>query len=278
MSVIEKSAADDPRPALARTEGGFGPEGGSRLQIEYGSQTDLGRTRSSNEDSYSASPDKKLFLVADGMGGHAAGEVASHLAATTMEKLVAGDDGPEEDLEDILRSAAEGANARVYESQAENPELAGMGSTLTALSFRGRRYYIAHVGDSRAYLLREGVLDQLTRDHSLVWHLYESGVLRKEELSSHPQKNLITRSIGPHSHIEVDVERGEAREGDVYLLCSDGLSDVVSDETIRSILADNRRSPQEMCDRLVKLANEAGGPDNITAVIVRLGNDTPRAR
>ena len=273
MSVLERGAADDPRPALARTEGGFGPEGGPRLHIEYGSQTDLGRTRSSNEDSFSARPEKKLFLVADGMGGHAAGEIASQLAATTMEELVVeGVSDPRDDLEEILRSAAEGANARVFESQAENPELAGMGSTLTALSFRDRRYYIAHVGDSRAYLLREGVLDQLTRDHSLVWHLYESGVLRKEELSSHPQKNLITRSIGPHSHIEVDVERGEARSGDVYLLCSDGLSDVVPDETIRTILADAARSPQEMCDRLVNLANEAGGPDNITAVVVRLGD------
>jgi protein phosphatase len=196
-----------------------------------------------------------------------------------MENLVAGVEASDEDLEDVLRTAAEGANARVYESQAENPELAGMGSTLTALSFRDRRYYIAHVGDSRAYLLREGVLDQLTRDHSLVWHLYESGVLRKDELSSHPQKNLITRSVGPHSHIEVDVERGEAREGDVYLLCSDGLSDVVPDEKIRVILSDSRRSPQEMCNQLVDLANEAGGPDNITAVVVRLEADgAPRPR
>ncbi|HYK90243.1 MAG TPA: SpoIIE family protein phosphatase, partial [Acidobacteriota bacterium] len=124
--------------------------------------------------------------------------------------------------------------------------------------------------DSRAYLLRDGILDQLTKDHSLVWHLLESGVLRKDELSSHPQKNLITRSIGPHPAVEVDLERGEAREGDVFLLCSDGLTDVVSDENIREILSDAGRSPQEASDILVATANMHGGPDNVTVVVVHL--------
>jgi PPM family protein phosphatase len=145
-----------------------------------------------------------------------------------------------------------------------------MGSTLTALTFRHDRYFIAQVGDSRAYLLREGTLEQLTRDHSLVWHLFESGILKKDELSSHPQKNLITRSIGPHPQIEVDVERGETREGDVYLLCSDGLTDVLSDENIRQILSDAEKSPQEICDLFVSRVNEGGGPDNVTAVVVKL--------
>ena len=166
--------------------------------------------RSSNEDSYAANAKKKLFLVADGMGGHAAGEIASQIAASTMEEVVSKSDDIR-DPEDLLRAAAREANARIYETQRQKPELAGMGSTLTVLSFRGTRYYVVQVGDSRAYLLRDGVLEQLTRDHSLVWHLFESGLLRKDELSSHPQKNLITRSIGPHPHIEVDVERGEAR-------------------------------------------------------------------
>jgi protein phosphatase len=246
----------------------------TRLHVEYGTQTDQGRARTSNEDSYAASVRKNFFLVADGMGGHAAGEVASHIAASTMENLMTSADSEEEDPERVLLDAAQGANARVYESQADDPELSGMGSTLTALTFRESRYFIAHVGDSRAYLLRDGVLEQLTRDHSLVWHLYESGMLKKEELSSHPQKNLITRSIGPHPHIEIDLERGDAREGDVFLLCSDGLTDVVSDETIREILANPGKSPQEMCDRLVDLANDAGGPDNITTVIVRVTPDS----
>ena len=148
-----------------------------------------------------------------------------------------------------------------------------MGSTLTALSFRNNRYYIVQVGDSRAYLLRDGQLEQLTRDHSLVWHLFESGILRKDELSSHPQKNLITRSIGPHPQIEVDIERGDAHIGDVYLLCSDGLTDVLSDDDIREILAETKKSPQEICDLLVNMANANGGPDNITAIVVRLEPD-----
>ena len=204
------------------------------------------------------------------MGGHAAGEVASQMAASTMEEVVCKSDDGNRDLEDVLRAAAREANERIYETQRQKPELAGMGSTLTVLSFRGSRYYIVQVGDSRAYLLRDGVLEQLTRDHSLVWRLFESGILRKDELSSHPQKNLITRSIGPHPYIEVDVERGEAREGDVYLLCSDGLTDVLTDDDIRGILDDPQKVPQEACDVLVNLANSRGGPDNITTVVVKL--------
>src|SRR5436309_1213405 len=226
--------------------------------------------RTSNEDSFAADRDTHLFLVADGMGGHAAGEVASQIAAVTMAEVVGKSNDSESALEAILGEAAKAANSRIYETQREKPELAGMGSTLTALTFRDNRYYIAQVGDSRAYLLREGQLEQLTRDHSLVWHLFESGILRKDELSSHPQKNLITRSIGPHPDIEVDVERGEVREGDVYLLCSDGLTDVLTDDDIREILDDPQKAPQEACDVLVNLANSRGGPDNITVVAVKL--------
>jgi len=229
--------------------------------------------RTSNEDSFAADRDTHLFLVADGMGGHAAGEVASQIAAVTMAEVVGKSNDSESELEEILREAAKEANSRIYETQREKPELAGMGSTLTALSFRNNRYYIVQVGDSRAYLLRDGQLEQLTRDHSLVWHLFESGILRKDELSSHPQKNLITRSIGPHPQIEVDIERGDAHIGDVYLLCSDGLTDVLSDDDIREILAETKKSPQEICDLLVNMANANGGPDNITAIVVRLEPD-----
>jgi len=243
------------------------------LQIRFGTQSNQGMVRSSNEDSFAADPVKRLFLVADGMGGHAAGEVASQIAAATMTEVVGPVNDSGEEFEEVLRAAAEAANSRIYETQREKPELAGMGSTLTALTFRDNLYYIAQVGDSRAYLLREGQLEQLTRDHSLVWHLFESGILRKEELSSHPQKNLITRSIGPHAQIEVDIERGDARPGDVYLLCSDGLTDVLSDDDICEILSGVKKSPQEICDLLVDRANQNGGPDNVTAVVVRLEHD-----
>ncbi len=240
------------------------------MHIEFGSRSDQGKVRTSNEDSYAASAKHRLFLVADGMGGHAAGEVASQIAASTVEETIALHSGRGRDPEDALRLAVEEANSRIYEAARIKREFAGMGSTLTALSFRDNHYFIAHVGDSRAYLWRNGILDQLTKDHSLVWHLLESGVLRKDELSSHPQKNLITRSIGPHPAVEADLERGEAREGDVFLLCSDGLTDVVSDEDIGRILSETDKSPQEVGNLLVDTANRHGGPDNITVVVVRL--------
>jgi protein phosphatase len=243
------------------------------LHTRYGSRTDQGRVRTSNEDCYAASAKTNLFLIADGMGGHAAGEIASQIAATTVDELVRAyaSLAPEE----TLRRAAEEANARVYNTQRNRPDLAGMGSTLTALYLRNSHYYIAHVGDSRAYLLRDGVLNQLTRDHSLVWQLFENGVLTKEELPKHPHKNLITRSVGPHPNVEIDLEKGEARQGDVYLLCSDGLTDVVSDANIRALLSDERKTPQEIGDELVASANLNGGPDNVTVIVVRLQPGDP---
>ncbi len=240
------------------------------MHIEFGTHSHQGRVRTSNEDSYAANSKNRIFVVADGMGGHAAGEIASQIAASTVEEWVASRQHAGDRLEDTLRAAAQEANSRIYETQRKRAEFAGMGSTLTILSFRDKMYYIAHVGDSRAYLLREGNLDQLTRDHSLVWHLFESGVLHKEELSAHPQKNLITRSIGPHPQVEVDLEQGEAREGDIYLLCSDGLTDVLSDEHIRDVLSDNQGSAQQLGEALVNAANQGGGPDNITVVVVKL--------
>ncbi len=240
------------------------------MRIRYGSQSNQGRVRTSNEDSFFANGRTRLFLVADGMGGHAAGEVASHIASTTIQEILVTPGSSQDDPAEALRSAAQAANARIYEAQRETLEYLGMGSTLSALMFRGSNYYIAHVGDSRAYLLREGTLDQLTRDHSVVWHLYESGVLRKEDLSKHPQKNLIIRSIGPHPQVEVDIESGEARERDLFLLCSDGLTDVLPDEAIQRIVSDPAKSPQELADTLVNAANDGGGPDNVTVVVVRL--------
>ena len=239
------------------------------MHTEFGVQSDRGKIRTSNEDCYVASNKNMLFLVADGMGGHAAGEIASQIAASTVEEVISKGADPEAEPEDVLRFAVEEANSRIYQAQRQRAEYEGMGSTLTVLAFRDNHYYIAHVGDSRAYLFRDGILDQLTQDHSLVWQLYESGILSKAELSHHPQKNLITRSIGPHFQVEVDLEGGPAYEGDVFLLCSDGLTDVLTDDDIRRVLSDNSKTPQELSEFLVNAANAGGGPDNVTAVVVR---------
>jgi serine/threonine protein phosphatase PrpC len=247
------------------------------LGIQFGSRTHQGRVRTSNEDCFVANPDTGLFLVADGMGGHAAGEIASGLAATTMDDMVTAKGSAGQEPAEILRLATMAANSRVLEAQRKDRALAGMGSTLTALLVRGARYSIAHVGDSRAYQLRDGTLQQLTRDHSLVWHLFENGVLEKVDLVRHPQKNLITRSIGSHPQVEIDIEEGEGRAGDLYLLCSDGLTDGVSDEGIRGLMIAAEKTPQEMADNLVNAANEAGGPDNITVVVVRLDDGSRQA-
>jgi len=208
------------------------------------------------------------------MGGHAAGEIASQIAAATVDEYVASAARSSMPPDQILLAAAQEANARIYQTQRMKPEFAGMGSTLTALMILGEHYYVAHVGDSRAYLVRDSTISQVTRDHSLVWHLYETGMLRKDELSSHPQKNLITRSIGPHPQVEIDLEQGPTREGDTFLLCSDGLTDVVSDDNLRRILSDKERSPQQIGETLVAEANVRGGPDNITVVIVRVESGT----
>ena len=239
------------------------------MRIEYGIRSDRGKVRTSNEDACIASAESGMFLVADGMGGHAAGEVASQIAASTIEEIISGANR-ELNPEVLLRRAVEQANRRVYEAQMLKREYRGMGSTLTVLTLRKNRYYIAQVGDSRAYVLRNGILDQQTQDHSLVWPLYKSGALRKEDISRHPQKNFITRSIGTYPQVEADFKKGDAQEGDIFLLCSDGLTDVLSDQDILEVLSDNSKNPQQSSDRLIDAANRAGGPDNITAVVVSL--------
>jgi protein phosphatase len=203
------------------------------------------------------------------MGGHAAGEIASQIAASTVQEVVSGNVSGL-NMEDLLQLAVLKANASVFETQKLRPECRGMGSTLTVLAFLDNHYYIAQVGDSRAYLYRNKALNQLTRDHSLVWPLFESGIIAKDDISRHPQKNLITRSIGTQPQVEADLQKGPALAGDIFLLCSDGLTDVLSDREIFHILSDANHNPQELSDLLVKAANAGGGPDNITTVVVYL--------
>jgi len=239
------------------------------LHIEWGARSDQGKVRDSNEDTCIVRIQHKIFLVADGMGGHAAGEIASQIAASTIEEFASEldqDSNPDE----VLKHAVQEANTRVYETQMQKPEFRGMGSTLTILAFSDSRFYIAQVGDSRAYLLRNGTLNQLTRDHSVVWPLYENGILTKEDISKHPQKNLITRSIGTYPQVEADLQNDIADENDIFLLCSDGLTDVLSDLDIAGTLTIQGKSTQELTELLIDAANDAGGPDNITVVVVRI--------
>jgi serine/threonine protein phosphatase PrpC len=239
------------------------------LHIESGAGSNQGKVRTSNEDSFVADVGNKVFLVADGMGGHAAGEIASQIAAATVNEVFS-EQHPDLSPDDLLRLAVQRANARIYDTQAAKPEFRGMGSTLTILAFSGSAYWVAQVGDSRAYLLRNGTLTQLTRDHSLIWPLFENGILAKEDISKHPQKNLITRSVGTYPQVEVDLYSDAACEGDVYLLCSDGLTDVMPDREIARVLSRPESPPQDLSETLIDSANAAGGPDNITVVVARL--------
>lgn len=242
-------------------------------------RSDTGRVRDSNEDSLLDRPDAGLFAVADGMGGHAAGEVASRIAVEALEEALAGGDGGEDDDDgggppsgDRVAQAIRAANRRILEDADRNPERAGMGTTLTALALgEAGRWRIGHVGDSRAYVLREGALRQLTTDHSWVGRRVDAGELTKEEARRHPMSSVLERALGTAREVEVDVEEGEARPGDLYLLCSDGLTDTLPDAEIRSILRE-AEGLDAAADRLVHAANEAGGPDNVTVVLARVAS------
>jgi serine/threonine protein phosphatase PrpC len=225
--------------------------------------TDTGRQRRANEDSMLArSP---LFVVADGMGGAQAGEVASRLAIESFQRGL--DDTT--DAEGSLAAYARAANVSIHERSQANAEHAGMGTTLTAVYVGAEEVAIAHVGDSRAYCLRDGELLRLTDDHSLVDELIRQGKLTPEEAVEHPQRSVITRALGPEPEVEIDTRSYRARDGDVYLLCSDGLTTMVPDPLLAEILLAHGRL-RDAGEALIAAANEAGGRDNITVVLLRV--------
>jgi serine/threonine protein phosphatase PrpC len=226
-------------------------------------KTDTGRQRRDNEDNaFARAP---LFVVADGMGGAQAGEVASRIAVEAFEQELPASGNPEERLASCVREA----NRRIYElSQAEH-ERAGMGTTLTAAYLDDADVAIAHVGDSRAYLFRDGSLTRLTQDHSLVEELVRRGKLTEEQAAEHPQRSIITRALGPEPEVEVDTWSYPVRAGDVLLLCSDGLTSMINEEQISEVLA-SATTLEEAAARLIGEANEAGGRDNITVVLFRV--------
>jgi protein phosphatase len=229
-------------------------------------KTDTGRQRHANEDSYFARA--PLFAVADGMGGAQAGEVASRIAAGAFEHGVVGEGPAEGRLEEI----AQEANREIHKLAQEDSSRAGMGTTLTAVMLHDDEVALGHVGDSRAYVLRDGELKRLTKDHSLVEELRRQGRLTEEQAEEHPQRSIITRALGPEPKVNVDTMTFSARDGDVFLLCSDGLTTMVGDEEIREILV-GARSLRSAVNRLVEAANRGGGRDNITAVAFRLAEE-----
>jgi protein phosphatase len=237
---------------------------------EHFEQTDTGRQRRANEDSmFARAP---VFAVADGMGGAQAGEVASRIAVEAFNRGLPDDGSPEQ----RLAAAAREANGRINAMSRAERDRAGMGTTLTAAYVGEEELSIAHVGDSRAYLLRDGELSRLTRDHSLVQALIDQNKLTEAEAAEHPQRSIITRALGPEAEVEVDTRTMRGRSGDVILLCSDGLTSMVGEGTVGEVLRE-ARSLRDAGRRLVEAANAAGGRDNITVVLFRL-EDVERAR
>lgn len=232
------------------------------LALRFAARSHTGLLREGNEDSVYAGP--RVLAVADGMGGHAAGEVASAVAIAALAPL--DEDVPGSDLLDVLRDRAVAANDHLRDMVSGDRGLDGMGTTLTALLFAGSRLGLIHIGDSRAYLLRDGVLTQITHDHTLVQALVDDGRISEEEAGSHPQRSLITRALDGREGIEPDLSVREVRAGDRYLLCTDGLTGPVGrSETLQEALA--IPEPQSACDRLVQLALRGGGPDNVTVIV-----------
>ena len=231
------------------------------LNLRYAALSDRGLIRDGNQDSVYAGP--RLLAVADGMGGMAAGDVASNLAIAAMSQL--DEDVPGDALVDALRNAVGAANEQLRETVRANPQMEGMGTTLTAMLFSGTRFGVVHVGDSRAYLVRDGVMAQITKDDSYVQMLVDEGRITPEEAVNHPQRSLITRAL-QGEEVEPEFSVREARAGDRYLICSDGLHGFVSNETITETIT---ATPDAAAcvDRLVQLALRAGGPDNVTVII-----------
>jgi protein phosphatase len=237
------------------------------IVAEEAHKTDTGRQRHANEDSYFARA--PVFAVADGMGGAQAGEVASRIAAGAFERR--GEVADETPAEGQLEQIAQAANREIHRLAQEDSSRAGMGTTLTAAMLRDDEVSLGHVGDSRAYVFRDGELKRLTKDHSLVEELRRQGRLTEEQAEEHPQRSIITRALGPEPNVIVDTMTFPARDGDVYLLCSDGLTTMVPDDEIRGILAE-AKSLRGAVNKLVEAANRGGGRDNITAVAFRVAD------
>ncbi len=238
--------------------------------LRAAASSDVGRRRRTNEDRYALAPELGLFLVADGMGGHTAGQVASELAARAMVRAVGAAEAAGAAPGERLRQAVARANAEVFQTAQNKPELAGMGTTLVALLGAQRCVGLAHVGDSRAYLVRCGLIHRLTEDHSLVGELVRRREIPAAAAREHPHRHVLTRALGVRRQVEPEVLEVSPERGDVFVLCSDGLTTHVVDHEIAAAVGASS-DLQHGCDVLVELANARGGEDNVTVLLVRCG-------
>jgi protein phosphatase len=246
------------------------------VHVTYAGRTDVGVVRSGNEDTYVVLPERGICIVADGMGGHAAGEVASEMAVRSVEReLGSVRDLGDEQVAERMRAAIRAANEAIFQRTVTEVDKRGMGTTVTALVLYGARFLVGQVGDSRAYLLRDGKLVQVTKDHSYVQEQVDAGYLTPEQARSHPYSNVITRCVGANNDVVPDVYVGAVRPLDLFLLASDGLTGMLEDPELAALLVADR-TPQEQVDDLIAEANRHGGLDNVTAILVRIDSvDAP---
>ena len=236
-------------------------------QIASFGKSDRGLKRSNNEDAFVVRPDLGLCLVADGMGGAAAGELASSIfAETTLEIFSKVEGQSEQETLEIVQRAFGWANERILNHVKENPHHQGMGCTAELVVFSDESFVIGHIGDSRTYRFRTGALKQLTRDHSVVQDQLDKGLINPSEARNHPMRNVILRAVGIKESLSLDLVKGKIKSGDLFLLCSDGLTDMVDDTLIQEVLSSTMALPQKV-EKLIDLANSAGGYDNITVVL-----------
>jgi PPM family protein phosphatase len=238
------------------------------IQYTAAAVSDRGRRRRSNEDAFGYSVKKGIYFVCDGMGGAAAGEVASAMAVDELMRLLGGF-AAASPLEDAVRQAISAANQAIYARAQSNPRFDGMGTTLVGLATEGRRIFVFNVGDSRCYRLRDLHLEQISLDHSLVEEQVRMGRMTRAEAQCSPLRHVITRALGTQESVEPDLFALEAKPGDLFLLCSDGLTGKIDDSLMASMLAEDLPL-DELCAKLVDAANKAGGPDNITCLLVRV--------
>ncbi len=254
------------------------------MNITWKAVSDVGRKRKGNEDNLVANPDQRLFVVADGMGGHAAGEVASKVAVEAINEFIQLTSGDEEitwpfGLDETisydgnrLKTAIRFANRKVLEATKEKTEYEGMATTVAAVLVDGSTANLAHVGDSRIYLYRGGELTQLTSDHSWVNEQLQSGIISAEQARSHPLRNVVTRALGGRADLQVDIGSHAVESGDLLLVCSDGLTTMVPDEHIARLLHDAQGDADKAAEALVAEANARGGEDNISVVVLQFGD------